>query len=271
MKKMLHTLQRLTGMGVAVFDAQYRCIYFTTQGTSFCRLIHRSGSCQELCKQSDVDALNQVKSTRKPCIYSCPFGFFEAVYPIMEQEKLHGYLQISPALTDASISQKQIIQYALESAPDLNADALCSALREIRHYTDEELEAVCHAASIFAEHIASNHLFSTTEHHLGELIKQYVRKNISNKITLSDMSQNLHCSTVTLTETFRREYGLTIMQYVLKKRMQMAEGMLSTPNSSFTITEVADRCGFPDVEYFSKKFKETHGVPPSLWRQEHQA
>ena len=231
MKKILHTLQHLTGMGVAVFDAQYRCIYFTVQGTSFCRLIHRSGVCQELCKQSDVEALEQVKKTHKPCIYSCPFGFFEAVYPIMEQEKLHGYLQISPALTEDSINEKQIIQYTLENAPELNVEALRSAIREIRYYTNEEINAVCHATSIFADHIASNHLFSNTEHHLGELIKQYV----------------------------------------LTKRMQMAEGMLSAPNSSFTITEIADRCGFPDVEYFSKKFKETHGVSPSLWRQEHQA
>jgi AraC-like DNA-binding protein len=59
------------------------------------------------------------------------------------------------------------------------------------------------------------------------------------------------------------------MQYVLKKRMQMAEGILSDPNASFTVTEIADRCGFPDVEYFSKKFKETHGISPSLWRQQH--
>jgi AraC-like DNA-binding protein len=57
------------------------------------------------------------------------------------------------------------------------------------------------------------------------------------------------------------------MQYVLKKRMQQAQGMLSDPNCPLTVTEIADRCGFPDVEYFSKRFKETHGVPPTVWRR----
>ena len=46
------------------------------------------------------------------------------------------------------------------------------------------------------------------------------------RITLTDMSWNLHCSTVTLTEHFKKEFGITIMQYVAQKRMEMAEEML---------------------------------------------
>ena len=143
---------------------------------------------------------------------------------------------------------------------------LRSAVEDIPVYTQEQLDAICHTVSLFTEHIVTNHLIAGTERPLGELIKQYVRKNLSGKITLSAMSQDLHCSTVTLTETFRREYGITIMKYVLKKRMTLAEGMLADPNCPLTVTEIADRCGFPDVEYFSKKFKETHGVPPTVWR-----
>lgn len=266
MKKLLHTLQTVTGMGVAVFDTHFRCVHFTSRGISFCREVHRSERCHSLCKQSDQAALERVRNTKRPYINRCPFGLFEAVYPILEQERLLGYLLISPALCKGKDPQSYCVEQVLRRHPETSHEALLSAVQEIPVYTEEELDAICHTVSLFTEHIGSNHLISGTELPLGELIKQYVKKNLGSKITLSAMSQDLHCSTVTLTETFRREYGVTIMKYVLQKRMKLAEGMLADPNSPLTVTEVADRCGFPDVEYFSKKFKETHGIPPTVWR-----
>lgn len=266
MRKLLQTLQTVTGMGVAVFDTHFRCVHFTLRGISFCREVHRSERCHALCKQSDQTALERVRDTKQPYINRCPFGLFEAVYPILEQERLLGYLLISPALCKDQDVRIHCVEEVLLHNPEANPEMLLSTVEEIPIYTKEELDAICHTVSLFAEHIASNHLIAGTERPLGELIKQYVRKNLGSKITLSDMSQNLHCSTVTLTETFRREYGITIMKYVLQKRMKLAQGMLADPNCPMTVTEIADRCGFPDVEYFSKKFKETHGVPPTVWR-----
>ncbi len=267
LKQLLHTLQSVTGMGVAVFDTHFRCVHFTSNGIPFCREIHRSEQCHALCKQSDQAALEYVRDTKQPYINRCPFGLFEAVYPILEQEKLLGYILISPALPKKAHAEEECMELVYEKAPMLNPDILRQSLSELPHYSSEKLDAICHTVSIFAEHIVANHLIAGTERPLGEIIKQYVRKNLGGKITLSVMSQDLHCSTVTLTETFRREYGLTIMQYVLKKRMQQAQGMLSDPNCPLTVTEIADRCGFPDVEYFSKRFKESHGVPPTVWRR----
>lgn len=135
-----------------------------------------------------------------------------------------------------------------------------------RKETDtEELDGFCRTLSIFVEYIESNHLLSGNQRTLGQLIKQYIRKNLGNKIPLKSMSQNLHCSTVTLTESFRKEYNMTIMRYVLEQRMKMAEQLLLS--NAVTVTKIAERSGFPDVEYFSKCFKETHGMPPSAWRR----
>lgn len=273
MKKLLQTLQSLTGMGFVIYDAQFRCVAFTVAEpateSAFCSVLHRSQHCLARCQQSDTAALEYVRDHKTPYLYQCPFGLLEAVFPIMEQEKLHGYLQISHALPNDPQDATDPVATALQVAPTLSADALCAGRDKLRRYTPEELEAIYHTVSIFAEHIASNHMLSASGHPLGELIKQYVRKNLGNKITLTGMSRNLHCSTVTLTETFRREYGITIMQYVLKKRMKMAEGLLADPNTALSVTEIADRCGFPDMEYFSKRFKETHNVSPTAWRRMH--
>ena len=101
---------------------------------------------------------------------------------------------------------------------------------------------------------------------IGQLVKSYVKNNLSKKITLSDISWKLHYSTVTLTEHFKNEYDMTIMEYVMKKRMEKASRLLH--NSELSIREVAEDCGFSDNEYFSRCFKNTYGVSPVTWRKQ---
>jgi two-component system response regulator YesN len=69
---------------------------------------------------------------------------------------------------------------------------------------------------------------------------------------------------VTITEKFRKKYGKSVMSYVLEERMKLAAELLSERGQ--TVAFVAASCGFSDVEYFSKTFKNYYGKPPSLWR-----
>ena len=116
-----------------------------------------------------------------------------------------------------------------------------------------------------AEYIEKNDLLADHNKTLGELIKLYVKKNLHSKITLTDMSWNLHCSTVTLTEHFKKEFGITIMQYVTQQRMEQARELLLHSHAS--IGEIASSCGFSDVEYFSRTFKSIYGMSPNRWRK----
>ena len=93
-----------------------------------------------------------------------------------------------------------------------------------------------------------------------------MKKNLSSKITLNDIARALHCSTVTLTEHFKAEFGITIMEYVTKKRMELAERLLLTTDEP--LREVAGLSGFSDVEYFSRTFKRFYGTSPAAWRKE---
>lgn len=263
--EVLRTFHTISGMTVGIFDTQFRCTHSVLETVAFCSLIQKSKTCMAQCIQSDKTALQHVTETGEPYIYSCPFGLFEAIYPIREQDVIIGYMIVGPAFQKESDTEEFSISQALLLDPSLNPETLRFGTGELRRYSEEELEGFCRTISVFVEYIESNHLLSGDRRTLGQLIKQYVRRNLGNKITLKGMSQNLHCSTVTLTESFRREYGMTIMQYVLEQRMKMAERLLLA--NAVTVTEIAERCGFPDVEYFSKCFKENHGIPPSAWRR----
>jgi AraC-like DNA-binding protein len=69
--------------------------------------------------------------------------------------------------------------------------------------------------------------------------------------------------------TLYDKYKISIMQYVLKKRMNLAKELLKNKNNS--ITKVSLECGFSDIEYFSRTFKNETGLSPTKWREQKEA
>lgn len=64
---------------------------------------------------------------------------------------------------------------------------------------------------------------------------------------------------------FTRQYGCTPLQYVLKKRIQMAEKMLSETDKP--ISEIAERCGFHSKAFFYTQFQKSVGLSPEEFRK----
>ncbi len=59
-------------------------------------------------------------------------------------------------------------------------------------------------------------------------------------------------------------YGIPPYEYIKNLRMQNACELLKT--GRFSVSAVAELCGYQNVYYFSRVFKENFGVPPSEYR-----
>jgi len=64
---------------------------------------------------------------------------------------------------------------------------------------------------------------------------------------------------------FKKETGLSPVQYSLKSRLQKAAQMLVT--TPLPVKEVAQQSGFNDIYYFSKLFKKYQGFSPRTYRK----
>ena len=62
---------------------------------------------------------------------------------------------------------------------------------------------------------------------------------------------------------------MTITEYILQKRMKKAAQILSN-DGDVSIKEISETCGFSDIEYFSRSFKQYYGVSPSTYRKQKQ-
>ncbi len=69
-----------------------------------------------------------------------------------------------------------------------------------------------------------------------------------------------------LRKLFKKEVGVTPLEYMTQMRMKKAELMLTAMwSGDYTIAEIGELCGFDDALYFSRVFKKTYGCSPSVF------
>ena len=261
----LEDFYTVTGMEISLLNTRFHTVAVRrSRERSFCSYLHSSAGSTDVCKGSDIERLSEVEKTAEPIIYTCPCGITEAIVPIIRGDSIIAYLISTMGIREADLPS--VAELASAVAPRLDRDELCAVIADTRLLTDKEALAHLNMIRLIAEHIASDAAASDNGESLGQLIKRYVKNNLSEKLTLSDIALNLHCSTVTLTEHFKAEFGITIMEYVTKKRMELSEKLLITTDEP--LREIAAAVGFSDVEYFSRTFKKHHGISPAAWRKE---
>lgn len=65
-----------------------------------------------------------------------------------------------------------------------------------------------------------------------------------------------------LKKLFKKETGLTPLQYLTEKRLENAANCLAMNGGSGNVSDIAYQCGFSEPLYFSRLFKRKYGVSP---------
>lgn len=69
-----------------------------------------------------------------------------------------------------------------------------------------------------------------------------------------------------LRKLFKKEMGVTPLEYMTNLRMKKAETMLTAMwSNDYSVAEIGELCGFEDALYFSRVFKKKFGCSPSVF------
>lgn len=91
----------------------------------------------------------------------------------------------------------------------------------------------------------------------------YINSHYKEKISVEKIADISGYSTSHFTRLFGELFCMTPVEYINSVRIEMAKNMLKT--ELFTLTEIAEECGFSNVYYFSKVFKKVVGIPPKKY------
>ncbi|TCL61086.1 AraC family two component transcriptional regulator [Kineothrix alysoides] len=100
---------------------------------------------------------------------------------------------------------------------------------------------------------------------LIEKAKDYIQNNYSDsECTVESVCSHLNISTCYFSTLFKREVGLTLINYMTDIRMEKAKELLkNTEDKTYVI---AEKVGYAEPNYFSYVFKKKFKVSPSLYR-----
>ncbi|OCT15317.1 hypothetical protein A8709_14580 [Paenibacillus pectinilyticus] len=94
----------------------------------------------------------------------------------------------------------------------------------------------------------------------------YIEEHCTEDITLAQLAEVLHLSGNYLSNLFKSETGMRIVEYMNRCRIHKAKHLLRDP--SLKVYEVAEKTGFQEASYFCKVFKELEGKTVREFRSE---
>lgn len=92
----------------------------------------------------------------------------------------------------------------------------------------------------------------------------YIADHYGDDMKNSDIAQSATISESECVRCFRDSVGISPMKYVKQFRIQNAAELLIETNRS--ISDIASQCGFQDISYFTKSFREAKGKTPKEYR-----
>lgn len=96
-------------------------------------------------------------------------------------------------------------------------------------------------------------------------VKKYITIHANDNISLEEIAGKFYVSKEYLSKIFKQEYGVTITDYIVQLRMELAYYHLT--ESELSIKEISETVGYEDVSYFYRVFRKYFGVAPGEMRK----
>jgi len=105
------------------------------------------------------------------------------------------------------------------------------------------------------EHIYSRHIVDCIE---------YIHNNLHRRIFLADLAEHTGLDPSYLSRLFKKETGLSVTEYISRKRISVAKNMLI--HSDYLPSQIAAVLAFPSQSYFIEVFRKQEGITPKQYR-----
>ncbi|MFC5531445.1 helix-turn-helix transcriptional regulator [Cohnella yongneupensis] len=99
------------------------------------------------------------------------------------------------------------------------------------------------------------------EQELSDRIVDYLRRNLSEPLSLEVLCKQFHVGKSRLKQIFHDRFRCGIMEYYRTLKFEEAKTLIR--EQKYNLTEISARLGYSSIHYFSREFKKNAGMSPS--------
>ena len=96
-------------------------------------------------------------------------------------------------------------------------------------------------------------------------VRRHIDVHFKEPLTLEQLAEEAHMNKFYLSHAFKREYGVSPINYMITKRIEESKYLLA--ETDLSLSQVAQLLGFSSPSYFSQVFRRTQGISPMEYRQ----
>lgn len=104
-----------------------------------------------------------------------------------------------------------------------------------------------------------------SQHDLICKVKRYIAEHLQGSCSRDEIARSVYLNPAYLSRLFKRETGISMTDYQIQLRMELAKDMLSS--GSVSVSTVAETINCYNFSYFSRMFKKCVGVTPTEYRR----
>lgn len=98
-----------------------------------------------------------------------------------------------------------------------------------------------------------------------EVTKDYIDKHYGEMLDLEQLAKRVYLTPGHLSKIFKKETGVSLIQYIKNVRMEKAAKM--AVETTMSVHDICIRSGFRNLSYFCKRFREQYGYTPESYRK----
>ena len=150
--------------------------------------------------------------------------------------------------------------------PVQNGSEIVSLLQKAERYTSDGNELMLRALIYKICGIFESLRIKPYTHRDARILeaKSYIDQHFTKNDCMKNAVRESNLGDRRFRDLFRRMFNMTPNKYLTLKKIEYAQSLISA--GGISVAEVSERCGFSDVYYFSKVFKQICDVPPSKWK-----
>lgn len=163
-----------------------------------------------------------------------------------------------------TLSEEEVIIYQAKYKSIINHYAKTDSASEQMIAVAEWMELVSGLNDKFLKMIMGKETKNKTSTYYVIKAKRYMDAHFREGISLSDVADELKITTVYLSSLFKRETGITVVQYLNTLRVQYIGDLIIKCNMS--LPDICRDVGLNDSRYVQKLFKKYYGVSMRQFR-----